>query len=298
MFNLIHNKVNSNYFIINIKLHFPNSNNLNIYNECIDLKKKYLIIIKKWIMNILDRYSIMSNWILYITNLNFNTVRIFIYLNSLNYNNMDDKNLIYLSDMKNYETLFKINILEFSKLFHIEKLNLLIDLEFNLIKPNLEELSDDSDSLDSLDSLDDSNDSDSSNNVDDLNNLDDSVNIQVNNNVKQLNSFDIIDFNYFTKNQLSKSQLVKQYNELCINERYNIITDIGISGLNKVTFFNELKKLNYIHNSNIYSNKYFNIYNYNLYTKIKENNKCYWNKQHSHDLTNHALNLIFHYNSQ
>jgi hypothetical protein len=139
MFNLIHNKINSNYFIINIKLNFPKPFDSNENYNYINFKKKYIIIIEKWIKNILDKYSLMSNWVLYITNLNFNTIRIFIYLNSLNYSNMDDKHLIYLSDMINYETMFKLNIHDLSKLFSIDKLNLLIDLELGLIKTNLDE---------------------------------------------------------------------------------------------------------------------------------------------------------------
>ena len=297
MFNLIHNKINSNYFIINIKLNFPKPFDSNENYNYINFKKKYIIIIEKWIKNILDKYSLMSNWVLYITNLNFNTIRIFIYLNSLNYSNMDDKHLIYLSDMINYETMFKLNIHDLSKLFSIDKLNLLIDLELGLIKTNLDEDSNEENSSD-----DESFINLFTNNL--INNSNNDSNNNSNNNLEEpksltkINTFDIIDFNYFTKHQLSNKQLMKQYEELCINNRFNIISDIGISGLNKVTFFNELSKLNCIQQSNLYSNKSFNIYSFDLYTKIKENNKFYWIKYNSNDLNNQVISLIFNHNSQ
>lgn len=221
MFDLIHNKVNSIYFIINIKLNFPDLLNSDIDDNYINLKKKYKIVIEKWIKNILDQYSLMSNWVIYIANFNFNTFRIFIYLNSVNYTNMDDKNLIYLSDMINYETMFKLNINDFSKLFHIDKLNLLIDLELGLIKNNLDDSSNDESNNESNDSSnDESNNSSFDESTEDYNVLSDDesyINLLINNsnnnpnnnstnlketNFKKINTFNIIDFNYFSKKSI------------------------------------------------------------------------------------------------
>ena len=114
MYELLHNKINSNYFIVNIKLKFPESNDNQMihvnfknndvifnYNNLtnksmLKLKNKYISIIRKWIQNILDQYSLLYNSVLYITNLNYDTIRIFIYFNPLSYSNMDNKYAIYL----------------------------------------------------------------------------------------------------------------------------------------------------------------------------------------------------------
>lgn len=265
MFDLIHNKVNSNYFIVNIKLDFLEYNLFQSIETTIHIKQKYIIIIKKWIQNILDSHSKNSNWIIYIQNLNFNTVRIFIYLNSLYYSTMDDDNLIYITDMINYENIFKINIHDFSNLFTIHKLNLLIDLEFEIIKPSLDF---DNGSYSSSNSYSTSSENSS---------------ISSSNNSYEIDTYDLIDDDYIDYFKNSE-HIIKEkiYLNKITNDRNKIIKKIGISGINKVTFFNELNKLNFIKVDNSENSLYFNvdhnIYDSYGYAKIKENKIYYWVK--------------------
>lgn len=257
MYELLHNKTNSNYFIINIKLQFPefndnqtihvssndnNTSHLIFYNKdtIVKFKNKYINVIRKWIQNILDKYSLLYNSVLFITNLNYDTIRIFIYFNPLRYSNMDNQHAIYLTDMINYDSLCDININDFIKLFQIEKLNLLIDLELNIIKHTL--------------------DSDSSSDESDVINY----------------NFDIIDYDYFDKNNITQNQLNKKCEHLFNHHRYNIIKVIGISGVNKLTFLNEINKVSIIKKGNIYIHHLHNNYDTELYVKIKENNKHLW----------------------
>ncbi len=239
MIEIKHNNINSNYFIINFKL-----------NRHINADDKYIIIIKKWIQNILDKYLIMSNWVIYIKNLNYKYFRIFIYLNSLNYSNMDNENLIYLTDMINYENIFKINIKDFVRFFNTNELELLINLELNIIDSNL----DDESSSEENDCT----------------------------------AFDIIDL-HFSESSENK-QFIKKF-----------ISKIGVSGLNKVTFFNELLKLVYIGTpyNNIYSNNQSSNSTFNdiIFTKIKENNKYYWVDYNENEINNKniILKLLFNY---
>ena len=265
MYELLQNTINSNYFIINIKLKFPESsenqmihvnlknndnstNNDIVFNynnktnkSILKLKNKYINVIRKWIQNILDQYSLLYNSVLYITNLNYDTIRIFIYFNPLSYSNMDNNYAIYLSDMINYDSLCKLNILDFIKLFQIEKLNLLIDLEFDIIKPHM-----DTDSS--------SDESEHTNNQ----------------------TFDIIDYDYFDKSNISDVQLNKKQEHLFLHHRYNIIKIVGVSGINKAAFINELQKISIIEKGNIYPHNYHKNYDTELYVKIKENNKHMW----------------------
>lgn len=260
MINIIHNKINSNYFIINIKL--DKLSNIFINNK--NNKHKYFIIIKKWIKSILDKYSIMSNWVVYIKNLNYCYFRIFIYLNSLNYSNMDEKNIIYLNDMINYENIFKINIKDFIKLFNADELKLFIDLEFKIIDNNFNSIS--------------------------SNNSNGSEEINTELNGEFTNSFDIIDLNFFNIDKLQNQKIISHKEFISSNKKY-IITDIGISGLNKVTFFNELLKVLQLNNTDIYYDKEYNIYNDDLFSKIKENNKFYW-IDYINNLENNESNML------
>jgi hypothetical protein len=284
MYELLHNKTNSNYFIINIKLKFPESgdnqmihvnlkknensthndivfNYNNLTNKSIlKLKNKYINVIRKWIQNILDQYSLLYNSVLYITNLNYDTIRIFIYFNPLNYSNMDNNYAIYLTDMIKYDSLCKLNILEFIKLFQIEKLNLLIDLEFDIIKPHM-----DTDS-----SSGSSDESDNTNN----------------------HTFDIIDYDYFDKSNISDVQLNKKQEHLFLHHRYNIIKIVGVSGINKLTFLNEIQKISIIEKGNIYPHNYHKNYDTELYVKIKENNKHMWISYEKNTKLQYILQLI------
>ena len=268
MYKLLHNKTNSNYFIINMKLKFPESsdnqiihvnfknkdnstNNDVVFNynnltnkSILKLKNKYINVIRKWIQNILDQYSLLYDSVLYITNLNYDTIRIFIYFNPLSYSNMDNHYAIYLTDMIKYDSLCKLNILEFIKLFQIDKLNLLIDLEFDIIKPHMD--------IDSSSCS--SDESDNTNNY----------------------TFNIIDYDYFDKSHISDVQLSKQQENLFLHHRYNIIKIVGISGINTSTFLNEIKKISIIEKGNIYPHNYHNNYDTELHVKIKENNKHMW----------------------
>jgi hypothetical protein len=237
MFELVHNKINSNYFIFNIKLKFPEINEQTNTKLLLRFKNKYNIIIKKWIQNILDQYSLLYNTILIISNLNYDTIRVFISLMPLTYSNMDNKNVIYLSDMINYESISKLNIYQLIKLFYLDKLNLLIDLEFDIIKPHL--------------------DTDSSSSDDN-------------------NTFDFIDYDYFNKKDINNTQNIKQQELNYIHNRYNVIQIIGISGVTKNTFINEINKLSILEQGNFYFNSLHNIYNNDIYIKIKENNKHIW----------------------
>ena len=300
--NVIHNNVNSNYFIINIKFDF-NTNLIYDINKYITIKNQYLIIIQKWIKTILNKYSIMSNWVVYIKNLNFEYFRVFIYLNSLNYSNMDTKNIIYLTDMINYENIFKINIKDFVKHFNISELKVLIDLELKLISDSLSEASN---SLSEVSiSL-----SEASNSLsEDSNSLSEASNSlsEASNSLSEasnLNTFNIIDMHFFEMNQLSIEQKnnlqISKFDEMINNNKYKFITDIGISGINKVTFINELLKLLYINNSYdtcIYFNNTHNIYNDKLFTKIKEKNKFYWVDYNENDINikYNLLKLLFNY---
>lgn len=262
MYELFHNKVNSNYFIVNIKLKFPESNdnqmihiNLNnnknkdnillnyskIVNKSLTkYKNKYINIIRKWIQNILDKYALLYNSVLFVTNLNYDTVRVFLYFNPLSYSNMDQKHVIYLTDMINYDSLCKLNINDFIKLFEIDKLNLLIDLELDIIKPNL-------DSDGSSEELDSHN-----------------------------HTFDIIDYEDVDKHHITDLQLNKKQENVFLHHRYNIIKIVGVSGVNKLTFINEINKLATLEKGNVYQNQYHTNYDTELYVKIKENNKHIW----------------------
>lgn len=277
MYELLHNKINSNYFIVNIKLKFPESNDNQMihvnfknndvifnYNNLtnksmLKLKNKYISIIRKWIQNILDQYSLLYNSVLYITNLNYDTIRIFIYFNPLSYSNMDNKYAIYLTDMINYDSLCKLNILDFIKLFHIDKLNLLIDLEFDIIKPHMDSDS----SLDGSDELD-----------------------------QNKHAFDIIDYNYFDKSNINDAQLNKKQEHLFLHHRYNIIKIVGVSGINKLTFLNEIQKISIIEKGHIYPHNYHKNYDTELYVKIKENNKHMWISYEKNTKLHNILQLI------
>jgi hypothetical protein len=86
-------------------------------------------------------------------------------------------------------------------------------------------------------------------------------------------------------NKLKNSEHIikeKIYLNKITNDRNKIIKKIGISGINKVSFFNELNKLNFIKLDNSENSLYFNvdhnIYDSYGYAKIKENNSHYWVK--------------------
>lgn len=273
MYELLHNKTNSNYFIINVKLQFPeisetqtiqvssdkiNNKILHYGNDTIvKFKHKYIYIIRKWIQNILDQYSLLYNSVLFITNLNYDTIRIFIYFNPLSYSHMDNKHAIYLTNMINYESLCNIKINDFIKLFQIEKLNLLIELELNIIKQTL--------------------DSDSSSEESDTIN----------------HNFDIIDYDYFDKYNMTKTQLNKKCEHLFNHHRLDIIKIIGISGVNKITFINEIHKILIIQQGNLYRHNLHNNYDTELFVKIKENNKHVWVSYEKNKNIQNIIQLIF-----
>lgn len=301
MFELLNNSVNSNYFIINIKLKFPeygedNIINLKYYdkNGIINFKNAYISIIRKWVQNILDQYSLLYNVVLYIANLNYDTIRVFIYFNPLSYSNMDKKFSIYLTDMINYDTLCKLNMKEFTNMFRIEKLHLLIDLEFEIIKP-------------SLDTDEDSDDSSSSNDSISSNDLIESMDYYnkkndkntVNNNKKKDDEiiehhFDIIEYEHFEQSHITKSQIIKQEKDFLIRNRFNIIQTIGISGINKITFLNEINKISMLERGNIYSHPYHTNYDTELYIKIKENNEHIWIPYQKNINLQNIIKLIIH----
>ncbi len=249
MLELIHNSVNSEYIIINFKLQFDEL-------DTIEYKKVYYNIISEWIKLILDKYKIVFNWTFYINNLNYNTIRIFLLIDKYNYSNMDDSSIIYISNAFEFYNKNDINIIDLSKLFNIDELKIIIEQEFNNIKNNLNSTKSNCSSISSDGSLIKMPiDNIIENHFDEFNEM---------NKIKE--NTDIIE-----KNNI-KEDTIKDIN---ISDKHNIKA-IGLSGVNKNTFIYELKKINILKHSDIYYNKKHNIFNNQIYKKIKENNKYFW----------------------
>ncbi len=249
---LINNQINSKYIIINIKLDFSN-------NETIKYKYNYYKIIINWLKLSLDKYLLIYNWIFYIQNLNYDTIRIFLFTTHDNYPNMDNYNLIYLTNNFKHTT-DNININNLEKLFDISELKIIINQEFELIKKTLSSAS--------------SNENDA-----ELKIINDSNNI--------INDY------YNDYAIINKKSNIYDIKINAIEQKINIVK-IGMSGTNKLTFISELKKINTLQVSKIYYNDKHNIYNNNIFQKIKENNKFYWveyNNLESKDQNN--LEYIF-----
>lgn len=272
MLELVQNSINSEYIIINIKLEF---NDL----EPINYKKIYYNIICEWIKCILDKYNKIYNWTFYINNLNYKIIRVFLLIDKYNYPNMDDNNLIYTTNAFEFYNKNDINILELCKNFNIEDLNIIILKEFEIIKNNL-------DSTKSICSSIESNNSSEINipinyvmenhfnyNNKEINNLDEVNNLDEINEFEEVNEFEEINIK---SNNLTNSNenLIKK--KIIPVPKIENIHSIGVSGVNKNTFIYELKKINVLKHSDIYYNKYHNIFNNQLFKKIKENNKYYW----------------------
>ena len=100
----------------------------------------------------------------------------------------------------------------------------------------------------------------------------------------EINMYDLIDNDYFEYMTTCNKELLrdKMYINKITNDRNKIIKEIGISGINKVSFFNELNKLNHINFQKSDESLYFhidhNIYDSYAYTKINENNIYHWIK--------------------
>lgn len=243
MLELIHNSINSEYIIINFKLEFDDI-------DTIEYKKVYYNIISEWIKLILDKYKIVLNWTFYINNLNYNTIRLFLLIDKYNYPNMDENNIIYITNAFEFYNKNDINILDLSKLFNINELKIIIEQEFNNIKNNLNSTKSNCSSISSDGSL---------------------VQMPINNIIED--HFD--EFNKVligdNSNDINKN-IINEYNK---DNKCNIKA-IGLSGVNKNTFIHELKKINVLKHSDIYYNKKHNIFNNQIYKKIKENNKYFW----------------------
>lgn len=243
MLELIHNSINSEYIIINFKLEFDDI-------DTIEYKKVYYNIISEWIKLILDKYKIVLNWTFYINNLNYNTIRLFLLIDKYNYPNMDENNIIYITNAFEFYNKNDINILDLSKLFNINELKIIIEQEFNNIKNNLNSTKSNCSSISSDGSL---------------------VQMPINNIIEdhfdEFNKVLIAD----NSNDINKN-IINEYNK---DNKCNIKA-IGLSGVNKNTFIHELKKINVLKHSDIYYNKKHNIFNNQIYKKIKENNKYFW----------------------
>lgn len=248
---IINNKIDSEYMIVNIKLNFNNNDNLTY-------KKQYFNSIKEWIKLTLDKYIVLYNWIYFINNFNFDTIRIFIFIDPITSPNMDDNKLIFLTNNFTFADR-KINIKNLSNLFNLEEFKIIIQQQCKLINQH---------------SLSSSNESQ----ISDLINTD--YNLYDNN----------LDYQGYT---LINNQLINNINMSRLDNSnpysLNNIYSIGISGINKNTFISELKKINTIKYSNIYYNSKHNIYNYNLLKKIKENNEFYWVDFNQYDYANELI---------
>lgn len=242
MLELIHNSINSEYIIINFKLEFDEI-------DTIEYKKVYYNIISEWIKLILDKYKIVFNWTFYINNLNYNTIRIFLLIDKYNYPNMDDSKLIYISNAFEFYNKNDINILDLSKLFNIDELKVIIEQEYNNIKNNLNSTKSNCSSVSSDGSL---------------------IKMPIDNIIED-------HFDEFNKvNKSNKKEIINETNETNNSTKKCNIIAIGLSGVNKNTFIHELKKINVLKHSDIYYNKKHNIFNNQIYKKIKENNKYFW----------------------
>ena len=262
MLELIHNSINSEYIIINFKLEF---NEL----DSIEYKKVYYNIILEWIKLILNNYKIVLNWTFYINNLNYNTIRIFLLIDKYNYPNMDDGNIIYITNAFEFYNKNDINILDLSKLFNINELKVIIEQEFNNIKNNLNSTKSNCSSLSSDSSLIQmSIDNIIEDHFDEINKFNESNESNETNETNETNEINKPN----ETNEINKPNEIKNIN---LPETHNIKA-IGLSGVNKNTFIHELKKINILKHSDIYYNKKHNIFNNQIYKKIKENNKYFW----------------------
>lgn len=248
------NNIDSKYIIINIKL---------LFNELTPINYKFIYfnIILNWLKVTLDKYLLIYNWIVFIQNLNYNKIRIFLFTNDDNYPNMDINNLIYITN--NFKHINNtINIKTLEQLFDENELKIIINQEFQIIKNSLSSSTSSNEDSENTNKIQNNIINDYYNEYTIINNLEDNENSILN---IKINS---------------------------IEQESNLI-GLGLSGVNKITFISELNKLYSLQFSNIYYHKKHNIYNNIILKKIKENNKFYWVEYNkSNDLNNTEIDII------
>jgi hypothetical protein len=292
MIELLQNNINSEFLIINFILNFDD-------NHTIQYKKIYYNIICEWLKIILDKYNCIYNWVFYINNLNYKIIRVFIFINKYNYPNMDQQNLIYLTNAFEFYNKNDINILELCKYFNINELKIIIEKEFNTIKNNL----DSTKSNYSNNELTTNNIIENHFNIIEVDFLDcNIINKTLDSQFKftdEINTDDIntdeINTDEINTDELNTDEINQEENKIDNKENkiltnLNIISNncltpdldnlniksIGVSGVNKNTFIYELKKIHLLKHSDIYYNQKHNLFDNQIFKKIKENNKYYW----------------------